>query len=55
MILGFYTNNWHDYMQPIHFITEYHGEKFGFYFAWLVHYTSMLFVPAIVGLVIFLV
>ena len=36
-------------MQPLNFLKEYYGEKFGFYFAWLVHYTGWLILPAIVG------
>ena len=40
-------------MQPINFVAYYYGEKFGFYFAWLVHYTALLLIPGIVGAVIF--
>jgi hypothetical protein len=40
-------------MQPINFVADYYGEKFGFYFAWLVHYTALLLIPGIVGAVIF--
>ena len=36
-------------MQPLNFIKEYYGEKFGFYFAWLIHYTGWLMFAAIVG------
>lgn len=36
-------------MQPLNFIKDYYGEKFGFYFAWLVHYTGWLIPAAIVG------
>ena len=42
-------------MQPLNFIALYYGEKFGFYFAWLLHYTGQLIVPAIFGLIIFLI
>ena len=39
-------------MQPINFIKDYYGEKFGFYFAWLIHYTGWLIPIAIVGVVL---
>ena len=32
-------------------VAEYFGEKFGFYFAWLIHYTSWLLLPSICGLI----
>jgi len=41
-------------MQPFNYVADYYGERFGFYFSWLVHYTSMLLFPALVGLGIFL-
>jgi hypothetical protein len=41
-------------MQPINFIANYYGEKQGFYFAWLMFYTSWLMVPAIPGIVLFI-
>lgn len=50
---GFLTGNYEENMQPLNFIKDYYGAKFGFYFAWLVHYTGMLLMPSIVGLVIF--
>ena len=47
---GFLNN-----MQPLNFIKDYSGEKMGFYFAWLIHYTGWLIPPMIFGLVITLV
>ena len=44
---GFIAN-----MQPLNFIKDYYGEKFGFYFAWLIHYTGWLIPPAIIGTVL---
>ena len=37
-------------MQPLNFIADYYGEKYGFYFAWLVHYTGQLIIPSIIGI-----
>ena len=42
-------------MQPLTFISSYYGEKFGFYFAWLVHYTGFLLLPAIGGIILVIV
>ena len=36
-------------MQPLNFLKDYYGEKFGFYFAWLVHYTGWLISVAMIG------
>ena len=42
-------------MQPLNFIKDYYGEKYGFYFAWLIHYTGQLIIPSILGLIFFIV
>jgi len=34
-------------------VADYYGEKFGFYFAWLVHYTASLLVPGFFGALLF--
>lgn len=47
---GMLLNGFLDNLQPLNFIKEYYGEKFGFYFAWLVHYTGWLIPVAIIGL-----
>nr|CAD7205863.1 unnamed protein product [Timema douglasi] len=39
--------------QPIDYITDYFGVKFGLYFAWLGYYTHMLIPAAILGLISF--
>ena len=48
MIWGNYLPN----MQPLNFIKDYYGEKFGFYFGWLIHYTGWLIPVAIIGIII---
>jgi hypothetical protein len=40
-------------MQPLNFIADYYGEKFGFYFAWLVNYTAWLIPLALIGVIFF--
>lgn len=45
MVLNGFLNN----MQPLNFIKDYYGEKFGFYFAWLIHYTGQLIPMALLG------
>lgn len=54
LMTGFITGSWKKYTQPLNFIAEYYGEKMGFYFAWLIHYTSWLMVLAIFGLAAFI-
>ena len=44
---GFLAN-----MQPLNFIKDYYGEKFGFYFGWLIHYTGWLIPVSIIGIAI---
>ena len=47
MLLTGFLNN----MQPLNFIRDYYGEKRGFYFAWLIHYTGWLIPVAIIGFI----
>ena len=49
---GMVTTGFLQNMQPLNFIKDYYGEKFGFYFAWLIHYTGWLIPMAFVGVVI---
>ena len=46
LFTGFLKN-----MQPLNFIKDYYGEKFGFYFAWLIHYTGWLIPVAFIGVI----
>ena len=52
---GFLTGNYETNMQPLNFIKNYYGAQFGFYFAWLVHYTGQLLIPSLVGIIIFII
>ena len=47
---GMLTRGFLEDMQPLNFIKDYYGEKLGFYFAWLIHYTGWLIPVAILGL-----
>ena len=51
MIFQGYKRN----MQPLNFIKDYYGEKMGFYFAWLIHYTGWLILPSLFGVIISIV
>ena len=46
---GMLTKGFLNNMQPLNFIKDYYGEKFGFYFAWLIHYTGWLIPVALIG------
>ncbi|XP_065175071.1 anoctamin-7-like [Sycon ciliatum] len=46
--------NWYRF-QPLDHIRNYYGEKIAIYFAWLGYYTSVLILPSIVGLIVFII
>lgn len=50
---GLLFGNYFKHMQPLNYICNYYGEKMGFYFAFLIFYTSWLVIPAIPGLILF--
>ena len=54
LFFSFLTGSYIQYMQPINFIANYYGEKMGFYFAFLMFYTSQLIIPAVAGLILFI-
>jgi hypothetical protein len=54
LFFSFLTGSYIKYMQPLNFIANYYGEKMGFYFAWLMFYTSWLLIPAIPGIALFI-
>jgi len=49
----FKFGNWCKYLDPIHMVKRYYGEKFAFYFMFFVHYQALLWVPAIIGMCLF--
>jgi hypothetical protein len=54
LILGFIgPKGYKKHIKALDFVAEYSGEKMGFYFAWLVHYTSWLMIPSAVGLLLY--
>lgn len=50
LTLGFLFGTWEKDMQPLNAIADYYGEKWAFYFAWLIHYISWLIIPSVAGL-----
>ncbi|XP_004346228.1 hypothetical protein CAOG_05555 [Capsaspora owczarzaki ATCC 30864] len=40
--------------QPLNLIRRYYGEQIGLYYAWLGFYTTWLFIPSILGILVFL-
>lgn len=50
---GFDGSGLSKYMQPLNFISNYYGERYGFYFAWLAYYTAMLVPISIIGVIFF--
>ena len=54
MVVEFLSNKWKEDIKPLDFVADYHGEKFAFYFAWLIHYTAFLLPPSIFGIIIYI-
>ena len=50
LAFGFVTGSFTDNMQPLNVIKDYYGEKLGFFFAWLMHYTGWLLIGSVLGL-----
>ena len=50
--LGFKRNNT---VIALDYVADYYGEKQAFYFAWLLHYTSWLMIPSVVGFIIYFI
>lgn len=55
LLFGFLSKRYRRKVKPLDYIADYYGEKWAFYFAWLLHYTSWLILPSIGGLIIYLV
>jgi len=52
LISQFYNESPDIQFSEVSSIKNYFGEKVGFYFAWMTHYTAWLLIPAIGGLAI---
>lgn len=50
---GMCNAHWKKYSEPLHMIKKYYGEKMAFYVAFLLNYTAHLFVPAFLGIDLF--
>jgi hypothetical protein len=51
LLLLFWTpNSYKKNVRLLDFVAGYFGAKQGFYFAWLIHYTSWLLLPSLIGL-----
>ena len=48
-----FGGNWSAYIQPIHLLKKYYGEKFAFYFVYFMHYQGQLILPSLLGLCLF--
>jgi hypothetical protein len=44
-----------DHMKALDLIADYYGERFAFYFAWLLHYTHWLIYPSVIGAFFYLI
>lgn len=51
--IRFGNSSWVKYLEPVHMIKKYYGERFGFYYLYLLNYQAMLFFPAVAGLLLF--
>ena len=51
LIKGMVFQGYRSQMQPLNFIKDYYGEKFGFYLTWLIHYTGWLIPVAFIGVI----
>jgi hypothetical protein len=55
LLLRLSTIGYKQCLKPLDKVAEYFGEKRGFYFAWLLHYTSWLLIPSSIGLIIYII
>ncbi|XP_022921289.2 anoctamin-4-like isoform X2 [Onthophagus taurus] len=55
--LARFWGNWRMFykLQPIHIIYKYYGSEIAFHFAWMEFYTKCLVIPALFGVIVFLV
>lgn len=53
LVFGFINTRFRAHTKALDYVADYYGEKTGFYFAWLIHYTSWLLIPSVVGAIIY--
>jgi putative effector of murein hydrolase LrgA (UPF0299 family) len=49
-----FSKRWRKYIQPIHLFKRYNGEAVAFYYMYVIHYITLLFVPALIGILLFI-
>lgn len=55
VILSVFSPRFRSKVKSLDYIAEYFGEKMGFYFAFLIHYTAWLLIPSVVGIIIYII
>jgi len=55
LISFLHNKKYRNYTKTIDTVYDHFGEKFAFYFAWLLHYTAWLIIPSIIGGIFWLI
>ena len=53
LLKGFLNGKFHKYFQPVNMVKNYFGEKVAFEYAFLIHYEAWLFLPSVLGILLF--